>query len=47
VAVGETEFEVKQFIKKAINFHLEDLSESGAEIPPPASKSDYVEVLAA
>ena len=47
VAVGETEAEVKQFIQEAIEFHLEDLTESGAEIPAPASKSDYVEVLAA
>jgi predicted RNase H-like HicB family nuclease len=47
VAVGETEEEVKTLIQEAIAFHLEDLSESGADIPAPASKSDYVEVLAA
>ena len=47
VAVGETEAEVKQLIQEAIEFHLEDLTEAGAEIPPPSSKSDYVEVLAA
>ena len=47
VAVGETEDEVKKLIQEAIKFHLEDLTESGAEIPPPTSKSDYVEVLAA
>lgn len=47
VAVGETEQEVKQLIQEAIEFHLEDLTESGIQIPSPTSKSDYVEVLAA
>ena len=47
VAVGETEVEVKTLIQQAIEFHLEDLTESGADIPTPTSKSDYVEVLAA
>lgn len=47
VAVGETEEEVRQLIHEAIEFHLEDLKESGAQIPLPISKSEYVEVLAA
>ena len=47
VAVGETESEVKQLIQEAIEFHLEDLTETGASIPKPLSKSEYVEVLAA
>jgi len=47
VAVGETEEEVKGLIQEAIKFHLEDLTETGAQIPQPMSKSDYVEVLAA
>ena len=47
VAVGETESEVKQLIQEAIKFHLEDLQDSGAKIPKPLSKSEYVEVLAA
>jgi predicted RNase H-like HicB family nuclease len=42
VAVSESE--VKQLIQEAIEFHLEDLRESGAEIPKPLSKSAYVEV---
>ena len=46
VAVGETEAEVKQLIQEAIEFHLEDLSETGSDIPPPISKSDYVDVSA-
>lgn len=46
VAVGETEEEVKHLIQEAIEFHLEDLQESGVSIPKPSSKSEYVEVLA-
>ena len=47
VAVGESEAEVKQLIQEAIEFHLEDLHQSGVSIPKPLSKSEYVEVLAA
>lgn len=45
VAVGETEAEVNDLIQEAIEFHLEDLSETGAQIPPAISRSDYVEVV--
>jgi predicted RNase H-like HicB family nuclease len=47
VAVAETEEEVKKLIQEAIELHLEDLQNSGAETPKPLSKSEYVEVLAA
>jgi predicted RNase H-like HicB family nuclease len=47
VAIGESEQEVRQLIQEAIELHVEDLTDSGAEIPVPLSKSDYVEVLAA
>lgn len=47
VAVGKNEPEVKQLIQEAIEFHLEDLAESGTQIPAALSRSDYVEVLAA
>ena len=47
VAVGETEAEVKQLIQEAMKFHLEDLTDGGAQIPAAISRSDYVEVLAA
>ncbi len=47
VAVAETESEVKRLIQEAIEIHLEDLQQSGAAIPKPLSKSEYVEVLAA
>ena len=44
VAAAETEAEVRQLIREAIDLHLEDLAESGSQIPAPHSKSDYVEV---
>ncbi len=47
VAIGESEEEVRQLIQEAIQFHLEDLAETGADIPKPSSKSEYVEILAA
>lgn len=47
VAAAETEEEVKKLIQEAIELHLEDLRDSGAETPKPLSKSEYVEVLAA
>lgn len=47
VAVAETEQEVRQLIQEAIEFHLEDLTESGADIPAPTSKRDYIGVPAA
>lgn len=47
VAVGETEQDVKHLIQEAIEFHLEDLNESGLKIPVPMSSSDYVDILAA
>lgn len=45
VAVGESGAEVKQLIQEGIEFHVEDLRETGAETPKPLSKSEYVEVL--
>lgn len=45
VAVAETEEEVKKLIQEAIEFHLEDLQDSGAETLKPLSKSEYVEVV--
>jgi predicted RNase H-like HicB family nuclease len=39
VAVGETEAEVKHLIQEAIEFHLEDLAETGSRIPAPIDTS--------
>ena len=44
IAAADTEEEVKQLIKEAIEFHIEGLREEGEPIPLPASSSAYVEV---
>ncbi len=43
IAAGETEAETLELIQEAIQFHLEDLRESGQPIPEPVSKSTFVE----
>lgn len=47
VAAGDTEEEVRQLIREAIEFHLEGLREDGQEAPPPSSRVDYIEVPSA
>ncbi len=47
VAAAESEAEVKQLIREAIELHLEALREGGAPVPPPSSQVDYVEVAPA
>ena len=44
VAVAETEAEVTQLIREAIEFHLEGLRDAGEPIPEPTSRMAYVEV---
>jgi predicted RNase H-like HicB family nuclease len=44
VAIGESEEDVRELIRQAIEFHLEALREEGAAIPPPSSSVDYIEV---
>lgn len=44
IAVGETEAEALALIQEAIQFHLEDMKAGGLQIPPPTSKSTFVEV---
>lgn len=39
IAVGETEEEVKELIKEAIEFHIEGMKDDKMEIPLPKSKS--------
>lgn len=41
-AVGETEDEVRQLIREAIQLHLQGMMEDGDPIPEPASKVEYV-----
>ncbi|MDZ4255380.1 MAG: type II toxin-antitoxin system HicB family antitoxin [Sulfuritalea sp.] len=47
IAAGETEDEVLTLIEEAIQFHLEDMKAGGLQIPPPSSKSTFVEVASA
>ncbi len=44
VAVAESEAEVRELIRTAIEFHLEALREDGEAIPPPVTRIGYVEV---
>ncbi len=44
IAAGETEAEALALIAEAIQFHLEDIKAGGLKIPPPASKSAFVDV---
>jgi predicted RNase H-like HicB family nuclease len=44
VAAGETEEEVLQLIREAIDLHLESLREEGEPVPEPTSHMAYVEV---
>jgi predicted RNase H-like HicB family nuclease len=44
VAAAETEEEVLELIREAIDFHLESLREEGEPIPEPTSHAAYVEV---
>ena len=47
VAVAETEDEVIQLIREAVEFHVEEMREEGLQIPKPASSTGYVEVSTA
>lgn len=42
VAVGDSEAEVRQLIREAIELHLQSMREDGDPIPEPASSVEYV-----
>ena len=44
IAAAESESEVRQLIREAIEFHIEGLRESGQRVPAPSSSSALVEV---
>lgn len=46
IAAAETRQEVMQLIQEAIDFHVEGLKQEGAPVPPPRSRSEFVEVHA-
>lgn len=47
VAVGESDEEVRQLIREAIEFHLDGLREDGEPIPPPSVRVEYIDVQSA
>jgi predicted RNase H-like HicB family nuclease len=44
IAAAESEAEVRQLIREAIEFHVEGLRENGQPVPTPSSSSTLVEV---
>lgn len=47
IAAAETEEEVEQLIREAVEFHLECMREDGEPIPEPTSRVIYVDVAPA
>jgi len=46
IATGTTRDEVENAMRAGVEYHLEDLRESGEPVPPPRSTATYVEVAA-
>lgn len=46
VATGDTIEETEQTMQEAIEFHIEGVRLEGLEVPPPTSRSSYVEIAA-
>ena len=44
IAAAESQEEVMELIREAIDFHLEGMREAGEEIPQPSTIAEYVEV---
>jgi predicted RNase H-like HicB family nuclease len=44
IAVGDSEAEVTQLIRKAIKFHIEGMRLNGESIPQPTSRVAYVDI---
>ena len=44
VAVGETDEEVRELIREAIEFHIDGLREDGQPVPTRAVRIEYVDV---
>jgi predicted RNase H-like HicB family nuclease len=47
VAAAESHDEVVRLIREAMEFHIEELRESGEPVPVPSSQSELVEIHAA
>jgi predicted RNase H-like HicB family nuclease len=46
VAAGSTREEVEAEMREAVDFHIEGLRLSGAEVPAPSSRAAYCETTA-
>lgn len=46
VSTGLSLEETEQNMREAIQFHIESMKQEGLEIPPPTSRSSYVEIAA-
>lgn len=44
VATGATAAETEQFLREAIELHIEGMREDGLSVPEPSSLVEYVEV---
>lgn len=47
VAVAESEAEVRELIREAVELHIDSLREDGVEIPSPETRVEYIEVRSA
>ena len=47
IAAGESREEVLSLIREAIEVHIEGLRAAGEPVPPPSSKSEFIEINAA
>jgi len=47
IATGATVEEVEASIRDAIELHLEGMRQDGTMIPPPSSRVEYIEIVAA
>lgn len=46
VSTGSTVEETERNMREAIEFHIEGLRAEGYDVPPPVSRSSYVEIAA-
>jgi predicted RNase H-like HicB family nuclease len=47
VAAGQSEDEVRELIREAIEFHLDGLREEGQPLPAPSARVEYIDVQSA
>ena len=47
VALGDTQAEVRQLIREAIELHVQDLRDRGEPVPPATTEVGHVDLLVA